>query len=107
MQDIETLKNNELESVAGGNGIESYESFSVGDWVTYKTDEKTRRSPESGSGLSRPYYRIREFNTISSFVVVGLDRYDLSPLGVYEKMTSDNCSIDEIKHFHAPLGFDE
>ena len=49
MGDTKVLENNELETVAGGSDIESYQGFSVGDWVSFKIDGKTRRSPERGA----------------------------------------------------------
>ena len=38
MDDNKQLKNEELETVTGGTNVESFDGFSVGDWVTFKPE---------------------------------------------------------------------
>lgn len=107
MEDIKELKNKELETVAGGNDADMYQGFSVGDWVAFNPDSKTRHSSSGGSGLGRAYYRIREFNTESAFVIAYLDAYNPNPLGDYDILSGGSSFLSELVHSHAPYGYDD
>ena len=108
MTDNKQLKNEDLETVAGGTNVESYDGFSVGDWVAFRRDSKTRHSPSGSAGLSRPSYRIRELDLIiEDYVVARLDMYDLNPLGTYTILSGGSSSLDELEHAYPPLNFTE
>ena len=105
MADAKMLKNKELEKVAGGTSVTSFDGFSIGDWVAYKPG--TRYSPHGGGGLSRPHYRISELYQHETFATAKIDVYELSPLGGYDKFSGDSCSTDDLVHANSPLGFDD
>ena len=108
MDDNKQLKNEELETVTGGTNVESFDGFSVGDWVTFKPESKIRHSSSGGSPLSRASYRIREIELIiDDYAIAHLDVYEFDALGDYHKRSYSNSSLDELMHAHEPLNFSE
>lgn len=108
MEDKKQLNNDKLETISGGTNVESFGGFSVGDWVYFNPNSKTRHSPRGGSGLGSPHYRIRELNLIiDDYVVAHLDMYDLNASGSYTIWSGGSSSLDELIHGYPPLNFTE